>query len=428
MHHGSIMSNTSEKSRMIIGMPVTLVWGYVAIALFMTGDGIEQAFLSKYIVGLGFTESRVSWIFTTYSFSVVIASWLSGMLAEMFGTKKVMVTGAILWVVLHTAFMKFSIIPHNYTMMLIFYGLRGLAYPLFFYAFFYWVIQQSPENQLASAIGWVWSMFTIGYGVIATFLPMYTVPRFGFEHTLWQSLVWSAAGGLITIFLLKSPPNEQKRIKQFSSFRSQISELSTGITLIFHSKDVALALITKAICNFSLFGVVVVVMPNFYTSPQGGQFSIQQWFIIMNSIFIIQPITNVLWGLIGDRIGWLKQIRWCGFIGCGTATILLYYIPIWFPGNLAAGIIGALFFALTVTAFVPMGALFPILLPNHKGAAVAIQSLSSGLSNLGGTGLISILFLLGMQYQSIFIIFGLLYYIAALLTCFIRLKQPKFSS
>lgn len=411
-----------------MGMPVVLLWGYVAIALFMTGDGIEQAFLSKYIVSLGFTEAKASWIFTTYSLSIVIASWLSGMLAEMFGTKKIMVTGAILWVVFHAAFMKFGIVPHQYTMMLVFYGLRGFAYPLFFYAFFYWVIEQTPENQLASAIGWAWSTFTIGYGVIATFLPMYTVPRFGFENTLWQSLGWSAAGGCIALFLLKSPPNEQQRTRKFSSLRSQAAELAAGITILFKNRDVALALITKAIANFSLFGIVVVIMPNFYTSSQGGRFSMQQWFIIMNSIFIIQPLTNVLWGLIGYRVGWLRQIRWCGFIGCGTATLLLYYLPIWFPGNLIAGVTAGLFFALTVTAFIPMGALFPILLPDQKGAAVAIQSLGSGLSNLGGTSLISLLLLLGFPYRNIFILFGLLYYVAALLTCFIRLEQPRFST
>ncbi len=32
-----------------LGLPLNLVWGYIAIAIFMTGDGFELAFLSHYI-------------------------------------------------------------------------------------------------------------------------------------------------------------------------------------------------------------------------------------------------------------------------------------------------------------------------------------------------------------------------------------------
>jgi hypothetical protein len=43
-----------------LGLPLNLVWGYIAIAIFMTGDGFELAFLSHYIKALGFTLSSIT--------------------------------------------------------------------------------------------------------------------------------------------------------------------------------------------------------------------------------------------------------------------------------------------------------------------------------------------------------------------------------
>ena len=348
------MNNIQTKSRMMMGMPVSLFWGYIAIALFMIGDGLELNFLSKYIVTLGFAEKKVSLIFAAYGLTAAISSWLSGVLAETFGAKKIMMVGAITWIVFHAAFMLFGVIPHNYYMMLLFYGLRGFAYPF---------------------------------------------------------------------FLLKAPVIEKKN-HQIHSFEHKFKGIIQDLSLVFYNRDLAIALITRAICNFSLFGILAVVMPIFYTSEHGGHFTDEQWKIISLSIYPIQPFTNVLWGIIGDRIGWLKQMRWAGFIGCGTATILLYFIPVWFPGNIWTSICGILFFALTITAFVPMGAIFPMLTPEHKGAAVSIQNLGGGLSNFGGPALVSLILFTGLGHFSVFIIFGFLYYCAAIMTYFIRLKQP----
>ena len=39
----------SVNNKQWYGLPLNLIWGYVAIAVFMTGDGFELAFLSHYI-------------------------------------------------------------------------------------------------------------------------------------------------------------------------------------------------------------------------------------------------------------------------------------------------------------------------------------------------------------------------------------------
>ena len=149
-----------------------------------------------------------------------------------------------------------------------------------------------------------------------------------------------------------------------------------------------------------------------------------EWLRIWGTFFLVQPITNVLWGLIGDRIGWMRQMRWVGFVGCGTASLLFYWIPTHFPHNTLAATIAALLFAFTITSFVPMGAIFPMMEPEHKGAAVSVQNLGGGLANLGGP-LLAALILPFWGIAGVVVVYGVLYYFAAILTLFIHVDQPK---
>ena len=60
-------------TRNFFGLSKSLFWGYVAIAFFMTGDGLEQAFLSDYLVNtVGFSTDQVGTIFTVYGLMAAI--------------------------------------------------------------------------------------------------------------------------------------------------------------------------------------------------------------------------------------------------------------------------------------------------------------------------------------------------------------------
>jgi polyol permease family len=413
----------SQPDRHFLGMPLALLGGYIAIVFCMTGDGIEQAFLSKYVVNLGFTASDSALLFTVYGATAALASWLSGVLADVFTPRRIMLVGVAWWLVFHVMFLWLGLGHLNLPLMLLFYGIRGVAYPLFFYGFFVWVVQRSRPHELASAIGWTWSMFTIGYGIVGSYLPSFTIQWIGYMGTLWMSMAWVFAGGLMIYFFtggISSTPNAS-----IEKGESKFGEIAKCVTLIFNNRNIALALITRIICNLSLFGFPVI-MPLLYTSPQVG-FSVPEWARIWGMFFLVQPITNVLWGLIGDRIGWMRQMRWVGFCGCGTASLLFYWIPIHFPHNMFAASIAALLFAFTVTAFVPMGAIFPMMEPKHKGAAVSVQNLGGGLANFGGPMLAALILPL-WGFKGVVIVYGALYYLAAILTLFIHVDQPKGTS
>lgn len=416
----------SQEGRFVLGMPLALLGGYIAIVFCMTGDGIEQAFLSKYLVNLGFTAGDAALVFTVYGASAALSSWLSGVLAEVFLPRRIMLLGVAWWLVFHALFLSFGLTHPNLALTLIFYGIRGFAYPLFFYGFFVWVVQQSRPHELASAIGWTWGMFTIGYGIVGSYLPSFTIPWIGYMGTLWMSMAWVLAGGLLIFFFTRGVPQVPRdHVLRGEPESSKLAEMGKCVTLIFHNRNIALALITRIICNLSLFGFPVV-MPLLYTSSRVG-FSVPQWLRIWGTFFLVQPITNVCWGLIGDRIGWMRQMRWVGFVGCGTATLLFYWIPLRFPHNTLAATVAALFFALTITSFVPMGAIFPTMEPMHKGAAVSVQNLGGGLANFGGPVLATIILPI-WGIGGVVVVYGVLYYLAAVLTLFIHVDQPKNAS
>ena len=401
-------------------MPLALLGGYIAIVFCMTGDGIEQAFLSKYIVNLGFSAGDSALIFTVYGATAALASWLSGVLADVFKPRRIMLIGVAWWLVFHALFLWLGLGHLNMPLMLLFYGIRGVAYPLFFYGFFVWVVQRSRPHELASAIGWTWSMFTIGYGIIGSYLPSFTIGWMGYMGTLWMSMAWVFAGGLLIYFFTGGVAAASNAGVENGG--SKFAEISKCVTLIFHNRNIALALITRIICNLSLFGFPVI-MPLLYTSPRVG-FSVPEWARIWGTFFLVQPVTNVVWGLIGDRIGWMRQMRWVGFCGCGTASLLFYWIPLHYPHNMFAASIAALLFAFTVTAFVPMGAIFPMMEPKHKGAAVSVQNLGGGLANFGGPMLAALILPL-WGFKGVVIVYGALYYFAAVPTLFIHVDQPK---
>jgi len=81
-----------------IGLPQNLSWGYLGILIFMMGDGVEQGWLSPYLVDRGMTIQHSASLFTVYGITIAISSWFSGVLADGFGPKKIMLMGLLLYI------------------------------------------------------------------------------------------------------------------------------------------------------------------------------------------------------------------------------------------------------------------------------------------------------------------------------------------
>src|SRR3954469_4218703 len=82
-----------------VGIPKQLAWGYLGIMIFMMGDGVEQGWLSPYLLEKGMSIQQSALLFTVYGVTIAISSWFSGVLAEGFGPKKTMLAGLLLYII-----------------------------------------------------------------------------------------------------------------------------------------------------------------------------------------------------------------------------------------------------------------------------------------------------------------------------------------
>ncbi|MNF78845.1 Alpha-ketoglutarate permease [compost metagenome] len=404
------------KASSFFGLPSALVLGYLGVALFMTGDGIEQAFLSRYVVDMGFSTEQVSLLFVVYGLAVAIASWLSGVLAEVWHPKRLMFIGVIVWLIFHIAFLVLGLGQQNFPMMLVAYGIRGVSYPMFIYGFVVWIAMVVAPERLASAMGWFWTMFALGLGVFGSFVPSFTIPILGYMGTLWMALGWVAAAGLVLVFL---KPGERVE-KSSHAAHKKMDELKKAITILYENRNITLAVIVRVINQLPLFGFVVF-MPLVFTDMYG--YTIEEWLRIWGMLSVTAVFTNILWGNVGDRVGWLKVVRVVGCLGCAGSVLAFYYLPGMFHGNVWVGMGVSALLGVTIAGFVPMSAMFPALDPAHKGAAVSAHNLAAGLSHFIAPGLVGLI--MGVWGAGAVVwTFAVLYVVAFVLSRFIKVQQP----
>lgn len=406
----------------------SIVLGYIAIALFMTGDGFELTFLSVYLVDRGHSPVDASLAFTVYGFVAAIAAWSSGVIAEMFGARRVMMTAGVAWLVLQVVFLALALPSGSMALILAVYGVRAAAYPLFIYSFIVLIAQKVDRSKLATAMGWYWAAYSLGIGVFGTLLPSWLIPVVGESATLWFALPWVAGGVVLCVVSSviarhDSPSDATKSLTVGAESRWR--ELARGATILVENRQVAVLAVVRAICNLSLFGFPVI-MPLYLTSTQYdgvGLLSLSQWMQLWGLMFAVTIVTNVLWGRIGDRFGWMRQMRWYGCLGTAVATLAFYYLPRWTDGNMFAMSAAAVLLAIGVSAFVPMGAAFPALAPEHTGAAISAQNLAAGVCTFIAPAIATVL-LPVVGVGGVCWTYASLYLVGAVLTLFVRPAQP----
>ena len=146
-----------------IGMDKKMLMGYIGVLIFMMGDGLEQGWLSIYLGESGMTVQQTATLLSVYGIAVAISSWLSGILAEIYGVRRMMITGMVLFVLGTIVFLTVGIPTMNLSIMLPTYALRGLGYPLFAYSFLVWITYYAPTEKLGTAVGWFWDYLRLFY-------------------------------------------------------------------------------------------------------------------------------------------------------------------------------------------------------------------------------------------------------------------------
>jgi len=416
--------NTSSSVFSKIGLPKQLVWAYFGILIFMMGDGIETGWLSPYLIGRGLTLEQSALLFTVYGITIAISAWFSGVLSETYGVKRTMATGLVLYLLGTSSFVGLALPELKYSLMLFTYALRGFGYPLFAYSFLVWIAYETPQKDLGKAVGWFWFVFTGGLNVLGAYYSQWAIERIGNINTLWTSVVCALLGALFALVLNRGAKKHVSNAPQDSL--SNIKSLLKGLTIMRDEPKVALGGIVRIINTTAQFAFPVFLP--LYMAKYG--FTTKEWLQIWGTIFTSNIIFNLIFGFVGDRVGWRNTILWFGGVGCGITTLLFYYSPqiVAVPGAELADstywfvmFAGVLWGAL-LAGYVPLSALMPSLVKKNKGAAVSVLNLGAGLPVFVGPALVGLFYRFIGAEGVIWLLAGL-YFIGAFITKFITLPK-----
>ncbi|KUL43946.1 alpha-ketoglutarate transporter [Streptomyces sp. NRRL F-4489] len=397
-----------------LGIPPTLAWGYLGLLLFMIGDGVESGYLSPYLIGRGIPESRVALLFTVYGIAAALAAWLAAVLADLWGPRRVMGCGLAVWTAFQILFLTTALPLANYPLMLLAYGLRGLGYPLFAYGFLVWIAAVTPRARLGTAMGWFWFAFTGGLPTLGSLTAGALIPRIGAYATLWAALALVAAGGLTALLLVR---DRHGAPRPRTAGEGPLAALAGSVTILWRNPRVGAGSLVRVINTASQFGFLVI-LPVHFTTTVG--FTLTTWLHLLSAMFATNIAANLLFGVLGDRLGWRRTIAWCGGAGCALSTLLLYYVPTAAGPNVPLALLVAAFYGATLAGYVPISALMPSLEPRHKGQALAALNLGAGASTFVGPAVVAA-FAGPLGTEGVVWIFAGMYAVSCALTHFLKL-------
>lgn len=397
-----------------VGIPKQLAWGYLGILIFMMGDGVEQGWLSPYLIGRGMTIQQSASLFTVYGITIAISSWFSGVLAEGFGPKKTMLMGLLLYIIGTAGFVGYGLPDLNFGVMLVTYAVRGFGYPLFAYSFLVWITYRSPGKKLGSAVGWFWFVFTGGLNVFGAYYSSWAIEHLGYLDTLWSSIFWVLVGAFFALVLNK----DKFETSAGENRSSKAEELAKGLIIMKEEPKVLLGGIVRIINTTAQFAFPVF-LPT-YMAAHG--FTTTEWLQIWGTIFTANIAFNLIFGFVGDGFGWRNTVMWFGGIGCAITTLLFYYSPVMFGGSFWMVMFCGILWGALLAGYVPLSALVPSLVKKDKGAAMAVLNLGAGLAVFVGPAIVGI-FIGSLGNTGVVWILAGLYVLSAILTRFITLPN-----
>lgn len=395
-----------------LGIPRQLIWGYVGIFLFLTGATIEQSWLASLLAAEGYSELQISMASSAFGLTVALASWFSGIGSQVYGVRKMMWAGTLVFFVTSVPFVLFALPAKNYYAIVITYMLRGIAYPLFAYSFLVWINLRAEKAILGRAVSWFWSAFAIGMTILGPWFSSQAIPVIQERGVLLVGFVLVAAGAFAALIINRDRPHVATHTE--NTYRAFVQ----GILIMFQEPKLGLSVIVKTINDIGKFSLIIL-MPIYL--PRFG-FSLSEWLTIWSSVNLLNLFSGYFFGYLSDLIGWRKTVVLFSGTLCGASALLVCYAPVWFGHSPLAVFLALAVYAIGLGAFGPLAALIPALSPHNKGAAISCLNLGSGLSNFVGPLIVS-LCILPLGIEGTLWVIALLYFLASLLT--IPLKTPE---
>lgn len=412
-----------------MGLPRPLLWGFIGLAIFMIGDGVETNILEPFLSGEhGFTVSSVGTLVTVYGVAVAIAAFFAAALSDLWGPRRVMLLGAGIWIIFEVLFLLVALSTSNTVLVFLCYGIRGFGYPLFAYGFLVWITAVSPAAKLGTGTGWFYVAFSAGLptlGALTATISM-SVLNLNFYQTLWLSLVLVVIGALCALIGVKERTGRAPLVENAEDVRAT---LGASFRLLARDRRARFVAYIRTINSIPTYAMAVF-FPVYFTERLDWPLA---WFLILTTtIYAVNLPFNPLYGRIGDKLGWSKTVIWAGCIACALTLSLVYFVPmvsvsLGLPDGVGFGltlICGALF-GVSLAGFVPLSPIAVSLNPGRPGAAMAAYNLGVGGAVAAGPALVAIFYPLVGATGLIFIFVGL-FLLAALMTRSLRGTQPGF--
>jgi MFS family permease len=373
------------------GIPYPLRWGFVGVLIFMVGDGVETSFLSAFLAdpaGGGLSGSQASFATVTlYGVAALVASWFSGTLSAIWGPRRVMWLGAAIWVVFEILFLFVAIPAQNGALIVTAYAVRGLAYPLFAFAFLVWIQTIARPQMRGSAAGWFWFAFTGGLPTLGAAFAAVCVGPLGISEysTLVLSLIVVAVGALIGCFAVTEPQGLQPIADETVARPRSLARLTEGIDILWRDKRTIAGFFVRLVNTAPQYGFFAMFPFVFGPDTPGGGFLTTAQVAVLATVTYAANIgANLFFGVFGDHFGWRRTVTFFGCLGCAVAVPLWYFVAIASQSFLVTAILGAVY-GIVLAGFVPLSALMPSMVAvKDKGAALAILNTGAGGAALLG--------------------------------------------
>lgn len=409
-----------------IGIPHPLRWGFLGVLIFMTGNGTESNFISPHIGAvLGSPEGTVATIIAMYGVAGIIGSYLSGALADLWGPRRVMLIGAVVWVLFEALFLV-ALAADSLPMVFLTYFLRGFGFPFFAFGFLVWVNITTPTERNGKAVGWFYVMFTGGLPTLGSLFAIGMIPAFGGgtggeTGAMIASIVLVVLGFAIAWFGV-TEPRGRRRIAPEEETTAQV--LTAGLRLSLRQPKILMGFLVRLINTAPEFGMFVILPAVIADDLGWGQ---ARWLTMTVFVYATNILVNAVFGAIGDRWGWQRTVQWFGVFGSAVGLLAWWYVAHAVPAGSAWGfwvsVAAGCVFGCLLAGFVPMGAIMPALAPEHKGAAMAMYTTAAGGAQFLGYGVVALVLALGLGNVGVVWAFVLLYAAAFVMVWF--LKVPR---
>ncbi|MGO2653169.1 RbtT/DalT/CsbX family MFS transporter [Corynebacterium casei] len=412
-----------------LGIPRPLIWGFIGLAIFMIGDGVETNILEPFLSSEhGFTVSRAGLLVTVYGVAVAIAAFFAAALSDLWGPRRVMMLGAGIWVVFELAFLLFALTTSSTTLIFLSYGLRGFGYPLFAYGFLVWITAVSPADKLGTGTGWFYVAFSAGLPTLGALTATISMAWFdlNFYETLWVSLVLVVIGAACALIGVKERIGRAPLVDNADDVSAT---LGASFKLLIQDRRARFVVYIRTINSIPTYAMAVF-FPAYFTEHLDWPLA---WFLILTTvIYAVNLPFNPFYGRIGDKFGWSKTTVWAGAIACAVTLAMVYFVPMISVGmGLPDGVgfaltlaCGALF-GVSLAGFVPLSPIAVSLKPERPGAAMAAYNLGVGGAVAAGPALVAIFYPLVGATGLILIFIGL-FIAAAFMAHSLRGTQPGF--